>query len=99
PPSTGTGLGVAAGILLGALVGAHPAACHASFVVSAVAVGIGVIATLVFVRDSPARAAGGLDVLGAALLTPALVSLLLGLSQGPAWGWGSPPVILLLVGG
>lgn len=95
----GTGLGVAAGVLLGALVGAHPAAYHAYFVVSAAAVGVGVIATLVFVRDSSARAAGGLDVLGAALLTLALVSLLLGLSEGPAWGWGSLPVILLLLGG
>jgi EmrB/QacA subfamily drug resistance transporter len=35
---------------------------------------------------------GGLDVVGAVLLSGALVALLLGISRGKAWGWGSPPV-------
>jgi predicted MFS family arabinose efflux permease len=33
------------------------------------------------------------------LLALALVALLLGLSEGPTWGWGSPAVLALLVGG
>jgi MFS family permease len=95
----GTGLGIAAGLLLAAVVGIHPQNWHLFFVVAAVASLVGLVATLVFVRDSPARAGGGMDVPGAALLTLALVALLLGLSEGPAWHWGSPRVIGLLVGG
>lgn len=45
--------------------------------------------TVAFVKDSPARAKGGLDVPGAALLTATMVALLLGFSEGPTWGWGS----------
>ncbi|WP_033292461.1 MFS transporter [Amycolatopsis jejuensis] len=92
----GTGLGVAAGLLLGAAVGVH---WHVFFMCGAVASLLGLIATAVFVRDSPERARGGLDVPGAVLLTLALVALLLGLSQGPSWGWGSAQVLGLLLGG
>jgi MFS family permease len=52
-----------------------------------------------FVKDSPARARGGLDLAGAILLTAALVAVLLGLSEGPSWGWSSGSVLLLLIGG
>ncbi|MEU9019754.1 MFS transporter [Actinomadura sp. NPDC048394] len=95
----GTGLGVAGGLLLGALVGAHPDNWRLFFIVSAVAALIALAATAVFVRDSDARATGGLDVPGALLLTLALVAFLLGLSEGPAWGWGSARVVGLLAGG
>ncbi|HWL85965.1 MAG TPA: MFS transporter, partial [Polyangiaceae bacterium] len=95
----GTGSGVAGGLLLGAVIGIHPSAWRAFFVVGAVASLIGLIATAIFVRDSPERARGGLDVAGALLLTLALVALLLGLSEGPAWGWGSTAVVGLLIGG
>jgi MFS family permease len=96
---SGTGLGIAAGLLLAAIIGVHPQNWHLFFVVAAVASLVGIVATLAFVRDSPARAGGGLDIPGAALLTVALVALLLGLSEGPAWHWGSPRVIGLLAGG
>jgi hypothetical protein len=95
----GTGLGIAAGLLLGAVVGIQPANWHVYFAVGAVASLIGLIATALFVRDSPARATGGLDPLGALLLTVALVALLLGLTEGPVWGWGSARVIGCLTGG
>lgn len=95
----GTGLGIAAGLLLGAVVGIHPQNWHLFFVIGAAASLLGLLATTVFVRDSPERARGGLDVPGAVLLTFALVALLLGLSQGPSWGWGSGQVLGLLVGG
>lgn len=92
----GTGSGVAGGLLLAALVGTN---WHAYFVVSAVITLLGLAGTLVFVEDSPARARGGLDVPGAALLTATMVALLLGFSEGPTWGWDSPAVLALLLGG
>lgn len=95
----GTGLGIAGGILLGALVGLHPALWHVFFYVGAVATALGIAATLAFVRESGHRADGGLDVRGAVILTVALVSVLLGLSEGPSWGWASGRVIGLLAGG
>ena len=93
----GTGSGVAGGLLVAALAGgAH---WHAFFVVSAIITVIGLVATIAFVKDSPARATGGLDVPGALLLTLTMIALLLGFSEGPSWGWGSAAVVGLLVGG
>ncbi|HEY3685799.1 MAG TPA: MFS transporter [Streptosporangiaceae bacterium] len=96
---SGTGVGIAGGILLGALVGVHPAAWHWFFYIGTAITVLGIATTVAFVRDSPARARGGLDVTGAVLLSAALVALLLGLSQGPVWGWASPSVLALLIGG
>jgi MFS family permease len=93
----GTGSGVAGGLLTAALAGgAH---WHAFFVVSAVISLVGLAATIGFVKDSPARARGGLDVPGALLLTLTMIALLLGFSEGPAWGWDSAAVLILLIGG
>jgi MFS family permease len=92
----GTGSGVAGGLLVAALVGTT---WHAYFVVSAVITLLGLAGTIVFVKDSPARAPGGLDVPGAALLTATMVALLLGFSEGPTWGWDSAAVLALLLGG
>ncbi|HVT67956.1 MAG TPA: MFS transporter [Trebonia sp.] len=92
----GTGLGVAGGLLTAALVGKT---WHAFFVVCAVSALIGLIATVALVRDSPARARGGLDVPGAVLLAATMVALMLGLSEGPTWGWDSAAVLGLLIGG
>jgi len=49
-------------------------------------------------RDRPASARPPFDFAGAALFFVGLLSLLLALNQGHAWGWGSPPVLLLLAG-
>ena len=45
------------------------------------------------VPKSPLRAGGRIPLLPAAMLSGWLVSLLLGLSQGNRWGWGSPGVL------
>jgi MFS family permease len=92
----GTGSGVAGGLLVAALAGAH---WHAFFIVSAVITVVSLAGTLVFVKDSPVRARGGLDIPGAVLLTASLVALLLGFSEGPTWGWDSAAVLALLIGG
>jgi predicted MFS family arabinose efflux permease len=58
---------------------------------------IAALATHLFVPESPLKPGGRVNWLGAALLSGWLVALLLGASQGPAWGWGSPRVIGLFV--
>jgi MFS family permease len=92
----GTGLGVAGGLLTAALAGTH---WHAFFIVSALTALIGLVATVTTVKDSPARARGGLDIPGALLLAVTMIALLLGFSEGPTWGWTSAAVLGLLIGG
>src|SRR5487761_1077221 len=66
-------------------------------VASAAVTAIGIAATLLAVPKSPAPAPRRIDVLGAMLLALGLVGVLLGLSEGPSWGWSSARVIASLV--
>ena len=50
-----------------------------------------------FVPESPVRTPGRISWGAAALLSGWLVALLIGVSQAPTWGWGSPQVLGLLV--
>ncbi len=50
-------------------------------------------------RDRPAGTAPRFDVLGAALFFAGLLSALLALNQGHAWGWTSPSILALLAAG
>ena len=95
----GTGIGVAGGLLLGSLAGAGDASWRSFFVVGAVASALGIAATLAFVQDSPARASGKLDGVGAGLLSAGLIGLLLAFSEGPTWGWASVSVLGVGIGG
>jgi predicted MFS family arabinose efflux permease len=95
----GTGFGIAGGLLLGALAGAGEASWRTFFIVGAIASVIGIVATLVVVRDSPERAQGGVDMVGAALLSVGLIGVLLSFSEGPTWGWGSPATLIVGIGG
>ena len=47
-------------------------------------------------RDSAAESTERFDVAGAFTFMAGLVALLLGLNQGQAWGWTSPPILALL---
>jgi EmrB/QacA subfamily drug resistance transporter len=58
----------------------------------------GIAAVAAFVRESPVRSPSRIDWAGAVLLTGGLVALLLAISQGRTWGWGSAPIIGLFVG-
>lgn len=49
------------------------------------------------VPESPVRTEGRINVVTALLLSGWLVCLLLGVSEGRNWGWGSPAVVGLLV--
>lgn len=48
--------------------------------------------------DRPAEQPEHFDLAGAATFMVALICLLLGLNQGHAWGWSSPPILALLGG-
>jgi MFS family permease len=50
---------------------------------------ISIVVTIVLIPESPVRAPGTVYWTGAVLLSGWLVSLLLAVSQGPRWGWGS----------
>ncbi|MCW2506904.1 MAG: Multidrug resistance transporter, superfamily protein, partial [Modestobacter sp.] len=58
---------------------------------------IAALAAHFLVPESEVRTAGTVNWLAAALLSGWLVALLLPVSQAPSWGWGSAPVIVLLV--
>lgn len=51
------------------------------------------VGAFVFVPESPVRGTGGLSWLGGLLLSAWLVTLLLGVSDGQSWGWGSAGII------
>ncbi|MGF7122794.1 MFS transporter [Rhodococcus sp. AG1013] len=51
------------------------------------------------VPESTTRASGRFDYRGAVLLTAALTAVLLAISKGGTWGWGSWPIVGLAVGG
>jgi MFS family permease len=58
-----------------------------------------VVGVIVWVPRSPRVADAKVDWLGAALLSAALVLLLMGVTEANSWGWGSPKTIGLIAGG
>ncbi|SDC93113.1 MFS transporter [Rhodococcus tukisamuensis] len=90
------GIGSALGLPLSGLVYEH-FGWEAIFWLSA-AVGVALlVAVLAVVPESPVRTPGRFDYGGAVLLSVALTALLLAISKGGTWGWGSEPTILALV--
>jgi len=90
------GIGAALGLPLSGLI-FEQFGWQAIFWLSA-ATGVLLIAgVLAIVSESTVRSRGRFDFVGAALLSIALTALLLGISKGGSWGWGSEPVISLFV--
>jgi EmrB/QacA subfamily drug resistance transporter len=58
---------------------------------------IGVIASLLVLKERQQRTVGRFDPAGALLLATGLIALTLGLSFGEEWGWTSPGLIATLV--
>jgi MFS family permease len=54
-------------------------------------------AVVLVVPESKVRTPGRFDYLGAVILSAALAALLLAISKGGSWGWGSEPVLLLFL--
>jgi EmrB/QacA subfamily drug resistance transporter len=55
------------------------------------------VAAHVFIPESPVRTPGHLSVVGSVLLSGWLIALLLGVSEGPTWGWSSSSTVLLFL--
>jgi EmrB/QacA subfamily drug resistance transporter len=90
--AVGGGLGV---VLAGPIVGAL--GWRWLFWIPMIVTAIVGILALAFVPESPSRAGGRINWLGALLLAGWLVALLLPLSEAYDWGWGSPLVVGLFV--
>ena len=80
--------GVGAGV---GIVAAGPIVDHLSwnwlFWLPLVLVVIALLGAIFGMKESPVRTPGRLDVLGAGILSVGLVSVLLAISKGQAWGW------------
>lgn len=66
------------------------------FWLSAIVTIAAVVAAYLFVPESPVKAPARIDWVGGILLSAALTSLLVGVSEGNSWGWESAPFLGLL---
>jgi EmrB/QacA subfamily drug resistance transporter len=89
--------GVGAGI---GIVAAGPIVEHLSwhwlFWLPLVLVVVALLGAIFGMPESPVRTPGKLDVLGASILSVSLVALLLAISKGQSWGWGTVNTLGLL---
>jgi MFS family permease len=69
---------------------------HWLFWLPMIVTAVAAVAAFALVPESPARTPGGVPLLPAVPLAITLVALLLAVSQGNKWGWGSPAVLGLL---
>ncbi|MFC9958691.1 MFS transporter [Streptomyces nigra] len=95
--SSTVGIGAALGLPLAALIVQY-ADWHTMFWVTSALGAAGVTLVRWAVRESPVRQPGRFDVTGALGLAVGVVCLLLGVSQGGQWGWGSAQVLGLFAG-
>ena len=89
------GIGSAVGLPLAGVLVEH-FSWHALFVVSAVMGVVMLVGVITVVPESPVKAAGRFDLLGAIGLSVALLLLLIPISKGGHWGWGSERVIVMV---
>jgi EmrB/QacA subfamily drug resistance transporter len=83
------GIGGGGGLVLSGLIVDH-LAYEWIFWLALVFVAMAIVATHLFVPESPIKSPAKIDWAGAALLSGGLVCLLLGVSEGNRWGWTSP---------
>lgn len=70
---------------------------HWVFWLGLVVIVAGIAAVAAFIEESTVRSPGRIDWAGVVLLSSGIVALLLAISQGKPWGWGSAGVIGLFV--
>ncbi|GII98933.1 MFS transporter [Sediminihabitans luteus] len=94
--SASLGIGGALGLPVAAAVAEH-SNWHVLFWGSAVLAAVVGVLVWALIPDAPTTATGTFDGVGAVGLGLGLVALLLGVSKGADWGWGSPTTVGLLV--
>jgi len=94
--SASLGIGGALGLPLAAVI-AEFIGWHILFWLCAIAAALAGAGIARTVPESTQRAGGRFDFLGALGLAAVLTCLLLPLSMGATWGWGSPPTVGLLI--
>jgi MFS family permease len=85
------GIGGGLGIVLAGPIAAH-LSYHALFWAPLPLIVIAAIGIQRFIPESPVRSGGQVNLGNAALLCGWLVTLLIGITEGPQWGWLSPPL-------
>ncbi|HEX5193012.1 MAG TPA: MFS transporter [Solirubrobacteraceae bacterium] len=96
--SISIGIGTGAGFLLSGLI-IRSFSYHWLFWFPLALVVPTMIATMVYVPESPKRPGGSVDWFGGALLTGGLLALLVAISEAQTWGWGSARTLGLLAAG
>jgi EmrB/QacA subfamily drug resistance transporter len=92
------GIGGGAGLVLSGLIVDHLDYTWI-FWLSLVVIAGAVVATKLFVPESPIKTPAKIDWGGAALMGIGLTAILLAVSEGNSWGWGSARVLGLIAGG
>ncbi|SEG65889.1 Major Facilitator Superfamily protein [Thermomonospora echinospora] len=92
------GVGGALGMIVTGLLAARTDSHHPVFWINAGLATAVLLLVMACARDVGGRAGGRPDVPGTLLLAGWLVCLLLAISQGNSWGWGSPGVLGLFTG-
>jgi EmrB/QacA subfamily drug resistance transporter len=92
------GIGGGAGLVLSGVIVDHLDYTWIFWLALVVIVGA-IVATHLFVPESPIKTPARIDWGGAALMSVGLSAVLLAVSEGNSWGWGSARVIALLAGG
>ena len=65
------------------------------FILGSIPVGLSILLVHRFVPESPIKSPSRVDVPGALLLSGALVTLMLALTEGEGWGWASARILAL----
>jgi MFS family permease len=92
------GIGAGAGVVLSGVIVQHMS-YHFLFWLPLIAVVAAAVGSALLIPESPVRAKSRIPWTAVALLSLGLVSILLAISEGHAWGWGSQRTAGLLITG
>lgn len=95
--SATTAVGAGIGLLVAGPIVTH-LNYHWLFWIPMILTALATVACWLWVPESPVRTPGKISWGAAALLSAWLIMLLLGVSEGPTWGWHSTKVLALFVG-